>query len=102
MPVKRDRGHMHQGKMMRLLVRHMGTSPQTDRLQTLQANLQHFNLSPDFGDGEAVAAIRVYLIVRIREAEDAIRCGQGLERRGLVRRGLERLAACAPGSLVNW
>jgi hypothetical protein len=44
----------------------------SDRLQSLLAALEHFDQSPDFGDGEAVAAIRRHLMIRIREAESAI------------------------------
>jgi len=38
-------------------------------LETLRANLEHFEKSPDFGDAEAVEAIRRHLQMRIREAE---------------------------------
>jgi hypothetical protein len=47
----------------------------TDLLHRLQTQLQHFDRSPDFGDAEAVAAIRRHLLVRIREAESLTRCG---------------------------
>lgn len=58
---------------MALLVRHMKTGSQIDRLQSLKAALQHFDHSPDFGDAEAVEAIRRHLMVRIREAEIAMK-----------------------------
>lgn len=45
-----------------------------DLLSKLQAQLQHFDRSPDFGDAEAVAAIRQHLLQRIREAEGLMRC----------------------------
>ena len=61
---------------MALLVRHMKTASQSDRLQSLLATLQHFDSSPDFGDAEAVAVIRKHLMVRIREAESAVRCAE--------------------------
>jgi hypothetical protein len=41
----------------------------TDLLYKLRQQLDHFDRSPDFGDAEAVAAIRGYLVLRIREAE---------------------------------
>jgi hypothetical protein len=43
-----------------------------DLLKTLRANLEHFENSPDFGDAEAVEAIRRHLRVRIREAEGLV------------------------------
>lgn len=43
------------------------------RLETLRAYLHHFDNSPDFGDRETVAAIRKHLMMRIREAESAMR-----------------------------
>lgn len=43
-----------------------------DLLETLRANLEHFENSPDFGDAEAVEAIRRHLLVRIREAEGLV------------------------------
>jgi len=46
----------------------------THRLETLRGYLHHFENSPDFGDGEAVAAIREHLLMRIREVENSIRC----------------------------
>ena len=58
---------------MRLLVRHMKTGSQLHRLERLRANLHHFDHSPDFGDSETVAAIRLHLMMRIREAESAER-----------------------------
>ena len=45
-----------------------------DLLHRLQAQLQHFDRSPDFGDAEAVAAIRLHLLGRIREAESLVQC----------------------------
>ena len=45
----------------------------TDLLYRLQAQLRHFDHSPDFGDAESVAAIRRHLLVRIREAEGLVR-----------------------------
>jgi hypothetical protein len=51
---------------------------QNDVLKTLQAQLEHFNQSPDFGDAEAVAVIRQHLLLRIREAESAMRCREWL------------------------
>jgi hypothetical protein len=54
-----------------------------DLLTRLRANLQHFENSPDFGDGKAVEAIRRHLKLRIREAEglarlaEEARSGQG-------------------------
>lgn len=42
-------------------------------LERLRANLQHFESSPDFGEREAVEAIRRHLAVRIREAEGLAR-----------------------------
>jgi hypothetical protein len=44
-------------------------------VQALRKQLQHFDESPDFGDAEAVAAIRKHLLLRIREAEHAAKCG---------------------------
>ena len=41
-------------------------------LYRLRLQLQNFESSPDFGDGEAVAAIRRHLLVRIREAESLV------------------------------
>lgn len=42
-----------------------------DRLKTLRTYLEHFDQSPDFGDREAVEAIRQLLLMRIREEESA-------------------------------
>ncbi|MGC2613123.1 MAG: hypothetical protein WA354_03760 [Terracidiphilus sp.] len=42
-------------------------------VRALRAQLHHFDDSPDFGDGEAVAVIRRHLLNRIREAEGAMR-----------------------------
>lgn len=58
----------------------MKTCLHTDRLERLRDNLQHFDLSPDFGDGEAVTAIRMHLMARIREAENAHALSAGLAR----------------------
>ena len=44
-----------------------------DLLETLRAQLHHFDHSPDFGDGKAVAVIRQHLLLRIREAEGRLR-----------------------------
>jgi hypothetical protein len=43
------------------------------QLQTLRANLQHFDNSPDFGDGTDVEVIKSFLALRIREVESALR-----------------------------
>jgi hypothetical protein len=51
----------------------MKMASQTTRLQALQAQLQHFNDSPDFGDAGAVEIIRQHLLLRIREAEGDLR-----------------------------
>jgi hypothetical protein len=56
---------------------------QTDRLQSLLATLQHFDHSPDFGDSEAVAAIRRHLMIRIREAESAMWCADSEAKRNI-------------------
>jgi len=55
-----------------------------DLLERLRANLWHFDNSPDFGDREAVEAIRRHLELRIREAEGRVRM---LEDEGASRRG---------------
>ncbi len=52
----------------------MNRASHTDLLYRLQTQLQHFDRSPDFGDAEAVAAIRRHLLLRIREAEGFVRC----------------------------
>jgi hypothetical protein len=44
-----------------------------EQLSTLRASLEHFEESPDFGDSETVDVIRRHLMVRIREAEGALR-----------------------------
>jgi len=59
---------------VRSLVRHMKTGPLMHQLKILRGYLDHFDHSPDFGDGEAVAAIRRHLLTRIRELEGSIRC----------------------------
>ena len=46
-----------------------------NRVEELRAQLRHFDSSPDFGDAEAVAAIRRHLLLRIREAESASQSG---------------------------
>jgi hypothetical protein len=46
-----------------------------DTLFRLEEQLRHFDRCPDFGDAEAVAAIRQHLLVRIREAESLMRSG---------------------------
>ncbi len=51
----------------------MNKLPRHDSLQALRAQLQHFDHSPDFGDAESVAVIRRHLMLRIREAEGAMR-----------------------------
>jgi hypothetical protein len=45
-----------------------------DLLYRLEEQLRHFDYAPDFGDAEAVAAIRRHLLGRIREAENLVRC----------------------------
>ena len=56
------------------LFHRMKRTAATEQLNNLRAALNHFDLSPDFGDAEAVDAIRRHLQVRIREAEGALRC----------------------------
>jgi hypothetical protein len=51
----------------------MNKLPKADLLQALYAQLKHFDHSPDFGDADAVAVIRQHLLLRIREAEGALR-----------------------------
>jgi hypothetical protein len=51
----------------------MNRFPRADLLNRLEEQLRHFDRSPDFGDAEAVAAIRQHLLVRIREAESLVR-----------------------------
>ena len=55
-----------------------------EQLANLRAALNHFELSPDFGDAETVDAIRRHLKARIREAEGALRCPPRLEMRTQV------------------
>jgi len=43
-----------------------------DQLTSLRASLEHFQLSPDFGDSKSVEAIRRHLELRIRQAEGAL------------------------------
>ena len=54
--------------------RHMNQASHRDVLFQLRAQLEHFNCSPDFGDAEAVAAIRRHLLLRIREVESSMWC----------------------------
>src|ERR1700733_12818626 len=56
------------------LFRHMNQASHRNTLCKLRAQLEHFDRSPDFGDAEAVAAIRRHLLLRIREAESSMRC----------------------------
>jgi hypothetical protein len=58
----------------------MNRFPRADLLNRLEEQLRHFDRSPDFGDAEAVAAIRQYLLVRIREAESLVRCRLPVQR----------------------
>jgi hypothetical protein len=51
----------------------MQHTSQNLRLQTLRANLEHFQLSPDVGDGLDVQVIKRFLELRIREAESILR-----------------------------
>lgn len=93
----RDVNHLSNEKILALLVRHMKTGQQTERVQTLLANLQHFDHCPDFGDSEAVAVIRKHLMVRIREAESAIQYSR-LQQQAMAKsvvRSCERLPARA-------
>jgi hypothetical protein len=53
----------------------MNRLSQHELLHSLRAQLRHFDCSPDFGDAEAVAVIRHYLLLRIREAEGLSRIG---------------------------
>ena len=67
---------LRKGKAWEYQVRYMKrvTSPSPmEQLATLRASLEHFEQSPDFGDSESVAAIRLHLQLRIREAESALR-----------------------------
>lgn len=68
----RDVNHFSEEKKVALLLRHMKSGSQTDRLQSLRASLQHFDHYSDFGDSEAVEAIRRHLMIRIRDAELAV------------------------------
>ena len=54
-------------------VRYMKRISPLDQLLLLRASLEHFEQAPDFGDAEAVEVIRRHLMVRIREAEGALR-----------------------------
>lgn len=49
------------------------------RLEVLNTYLRHFDQSPDFGDSETVEEIRRLLLIRIREAEGAMRCPKWLQ-----------------------
>jgi hypothetical protein len=51
----------------------MNRLPKSELLDALQAQLRHFDHSPDFGDAEAVEVIRQHILMRIREAEGAMR-----------------------------
>ena len=57
----------------------MNRLPKSQLLQALREQLRHFDLSPDFGDAEAVAVIRRHLLQRIREAEHAVQRGARFE-----------------------
>jgi hypothetical protein len=60
-----------------------------DVLSTLRNNLEHFDNTPDFGDGETVEFIRRHLHMRIREAEGLARmqeCEAMAERAAVLRR----------------
>jgi hypothetical protein len=57
----------------------MNRLPKAELLQSLHAQLKHFDHSPDFGDADAVAVIRKHLLLRIREAEGALRDGVGVQ-----------------------
>ena len=52
----------------------MNRPAESELLYRLQAQLEHFDRSPDFGDAEVVADIRRHLLTRIREAEGSVRC----------------------------
>jgi len=52
----------------------MQHASQDRRLQMLRANLAHFQLSPDVGDGSDVEVIKQFLELRIRETESVLRC----------------------------
>lgn len=54
-------------------MKHMTSSSPVDQLISLRTSLLHFEQSPDFGDSESVAAIRLHLELRIRQAEGALR-----------------------------
>jgi hypothetical protein len=68
-----DLNHFFERRVMALLFRNMNRLPQHEMIRALKAQLHHFDHSPDFGDGEAVQAIRRHLLQRIREAEGALR-----------------------------
>jgi hypothetical protein len=62
--------------------------PLMDVLSTLRNNLEHFENSPDFGDGETVDFICRHLHMRIREAEGLARiqeCEAMAERTAVLR-----------------
>jgi len=64
-------------KAWEYLLRHMKRMPSSspsDQLTALRTSLEHFEQSPDFGDSDCVAAIRIHLQLRIRQAEGALRC----------------------------
>lgn len=54
-------------------MKHMVSPSPADQLTSLRTSLEHFVQSPDFGDSESVAAIRLHLELRIRQAEGALR-----------------------------
>ena len=60
-------------KTWHYLFRPMNQASHRDVLYKLRAQLEHFDCSPDFGDADAVAAIRQHLLLRIREAESSMR-----------------------------
>ena len=63
-PEDEKRGKLHFVTMNRL--------PKEEVIRELRAQLQHFDRSPDFGDGESVQVIRQLRVRRIHEAEGAL------------------------------
>jgi hypothetical protein len=63
----------------------MNKLPPNEVIRVLRAQLEHFDRSPDFGDGEAVQVIRQHLLTRIREVEGAMRCRAWLEPQQILR-----------------
>jgi hypothetical protein len=63
----------------------MNKHPQNEVIRALRTQFEHFDRSPDFGDGEAVRVIRQHLLTRIREAEGATLCRARLEPRQIFR-----------------